>query len=94
VVRDLHQDRYQTFTDLAEYCYGVASTVGVMSMHIIGFSSNEAIQYAVKLGVALQLTNILRDVVEDWERGRVYLPQEEFAQFGLSKKDFEYAHQI
>ena len=87
VARDLHQNRYETFADLAEYCYGVASTVGLMSMHIIGFSGNEAIQYAVKLGVALQLTNILRDVAEDWERGRVYLPQEELAEFGLTEKD-------
>ena len=87
VGRDLHQTRYETFTDLAEYCYGVASTVGLMSMHIIGFSGDEAIQYAVKLGVALQLTNILRDVAEDWERGRVYLPQEELAEFGLTEKD-------
>ncbi len=87
VARDLHQTRYKTFTDLAEYCYGVASTVGLMSMHIIGFAGDEAIQYAVKLGVALQLTNILRDVAEDWDRGRVYLPQEELTDFGLSETD-------
>lgn len=87
VGRDLHQTRYETFTDLAEYCYGVASTVGLMSMHIIGFSGDEAIQYAVKLGVALQLTNILRDVAEDWERDRVYLPQEELAEFRLTEED-------
>jgi phytoene synthase len=87
VGRDLYQTRYEAFTDLAEYCYGVASTVGLMSMHIIGFSGDEAIQYAVKLGVALQLTNILRDVAEDWERDRVYLPQEELAEFGLTEQD-------
>jgi phytoene synthase len=87
VARDLHQNRYETFVDLAEYCYGVASTVGLMSMHIIGFSGDEAIQYAVKLGVALQLTNILRDVAEDWQRGRIYLPQEELREFGITETD-------
>lgn len=87
VSRDLHQTRYQTFADLTEYCYGVASTVGLMSMHIIGFHSEEAIPYAIRLGVALQITNILRDVAEDWRRGRLYLPQEELAAFGLSEAD-------
>lgn len=87
VGQDLLQTRYETFSDLANYCYGVASTVGLMSMHIIGFNDDEAIPYAVKLGVALQLTNILRDVAEDWQRGRVYLPQEELEAFGLSEAD-------
>ncbi len=85
VARDLQQTRYQTFDDLAEYAYGVASTVGLMSMHIVGFSGSGAIPYAVKLGVALQLTNILRDVGEDYRSGRVYLPQEELAAFGISE---------
>jgi phytoene synthase len=85
VVRDLTQTRYETFNDLATYCYGVASTVGLMSMHITGFTSQEAIAYAIKLGLALQLTNILRDVAEDWQRGRVYLPQEELRAFGLDE---------
>jgi phytoene synthase len=88
VARDLHQTRYQTFADLAPYAYGVASTVGLMSMHIIGFAGPEAIPYAVKLGVALQLTNILRDVGEDWQAGRMYLPQEELEAFGLSEEEF------
>jgi phytoene synthase len=87
VARDLDQDRYETFEDLATYCYGVASTVGLMSMHITGYESEEAVRYAVKLGVALQLTNILRDVAEDWQRGRVYLPQDELRAFGLSEAD-------
>ena len=87
VARDLTTTRYASFDDLAAYCYGVASTVGLLSMHIIGFAGREAIPYAVKLGVALQLTNILRDVREDWEAGRVYLPQEELAAFGLSDAD-------
>lgn len=87
VARDMVQSRYETFAELAEYAYGVASTVGLMSMHIIGFHSQEAIPYAVRLGVALQLTNILRDVAEDWRRGRLYLPQEELTAFGLTEGD-------
>ncbi len=87
IERDLHQARYATFADLAAYAYGVASTVGLMSMHIIGFAGPEAIPYAVKLGVALQLTNILRDVGEDWRAGRVYLPRAELAAFGLAEAD-------
>jgi phytoene synthase len=87
VARDLIQTRYDTFADLATYCYGVASTVGLMSMYIIGFSGPEAVPYAIKLGLALQMTNILRDVAEDWQRGRVYLPQDELAAFGLTEGD-------
>jgi phytoene synthase len=87
VARDLIQTRYQSFADLASYCYGVASTVGLMSMHIIGFDGNQAIPYAIKLGVALQMTNILRDVGEDWRAGRLYLPQDELSAFGLTEKD-------
>ena len=87
VARDLTRTRYASFDDLAAYCYGVASTVGLLSMHIIGFTGREAIPHAVKLGVALQLTNILRDVSEDWAVGRVYLPQDELAVFGLSDAD-------
>jgi phytoene synthase len=89
VARDLHQTRYDTFAELATYVYGVASTVGLMSMHIIGFAGPEAIPYAIKLGVALQLTNILRDVREDWNAGRVYLPAQEFAWFGLTGADLQ-----
>lgn len=89
VGRDLTQTRYQTFEELAAYCYGVASTVGLMSMHIIGYAGVHAIPYAIKLGVALQLTNILRDVGEDWRAGRLYLPQEDLEQFGLREEDIE-----
>lgn len=87
IASDLDHTRYATFGDLAAYCYSVASTVGLMAMHIIGFSGPEAIPYAVKLGVALQLTNILRDVGEDWRNGRLYLPQDELEFFGLSEAD-------
>ena len=87
VATDLVKSRYATFNELAAYAYGVASTVGLMSMHIIGYTSQEAVPYAIRLGVALQLTNILRDVAEDWENGRVYLPQDELSQFGLADED-------
>jgi phytoene synthase len=87
--RDLRQNRYSSFAELAEYAYGVASTVGLMAMHIIGFASEDALPYAIKLGVALQLTNILRDVAEDWRNGRVYLPQDELAAFGVSEADID-----
>lgn len=87
VARDLDKVRYASFDELAEYCYGVASTVGLMAMHIVGFTSHDAIPYAVKLGVALQLTNILRDVGEDWQAGRLYLPQDELTSFGLDEAD-------
>ncbi|MBL8064134.1 MAG: phytoene/squalene synthase family protein, partial [Anaerolineales bacterium] len=87
VARDLFQTRYQTFDDLATYCYGVASTVGLMSMYIIGFKSNEAVPYALKLGVALQMTNILRDVGEDYRNGHLYLPREELLTYGIREQD-------
>ena len=87
VQHDLTYHRYQNFAELTEYCYGVASTVGLMSMHIIGFHGHDALAYAVKLGIALQLTNILRDVGEDRRTGRMYLPLDELAAFGLTESD-------
>lgn len=87
VTSDLLHTRYETFSELAQYCYGVASTVGLMAMHIVGYEGHKAIPYAIKLGVALQLTNILRDVQEDWENGRLYLPLEELRMFNLSEED-------
>jgi phytoene synthase len=87
VYRDMTQTRYRTFEELATYCYGVASTVGLMSMYIVGFKSNEAVPYAIKLGVALQMTNILRDVGEDFRNGRLYLPRDELALYGISEAD-------
>jgi phytoene synthase len=87
VERDLYQDRYKSFEELTIYCYGVASTVGLMSMRIIGYSDAKAIPYAIKLGVALQLTNILRDVGMDWNSNRLYLPLDELAAFGLKEGD-------
>lgn len=87
VGRDLSQACYRTFDDLVTYCYGVASTVGLMSMYIVGFKSQAAVPYAIKLGVALQMTNILRDVGEDYRNGRLYLPLEELALYGLTEAD-------
>jgi 15-cis-phytoene synthase len=87
VARDLIQTRYQTFDELATYCYGVASTVGLMSMYIVGFHSSDAVPYAIKLGVALQMTNILRDVGEDYQTGRLYLPREELTFYGIREQD-------
>jgi len=88
VLMDTHKNRYQTFEELVEYCYHVASTVGLMSMHIVGFSDKEAIPYAIKMGVALQLTNIIRDVGEDYEMGRIYIPQEDLDRFSITEKHF------
>jgi 15-cis-phytoene synthase len=87
VARDLCQTRYQTFDELATYCYGVASTVGLMSMYIVGFKEIDAVLYAIKLGVGLQMTNILRDVGEDYANGRLYLPREELAFYGIQEWD-------
>jgi 15-cis-phytoene synthase len=92
VKMDFIQKRYQTFAQLAAYCYGVASTVGLMSMHIIGFRHHHALAYAIRLGVALQLTNILRDVGEDYRMGRLYLPREELLIFGIREEDIAAGH--
>jgi phytoene synthase len=87
VAQDLVGRQYQTFDELTSYCYSVASTVGLMSMHVIGFKNEEALPYAIKLGVALQLTNILRDVGEDYRNGRLYLPIQELRGAGLHERD-------
>ena len=86
VAMDLTINRYDTFADLWLYCYRVASVVGLLVMGITGAAPG-AVPYAVKLGVALQLTNILRDVGEDAGRGRVYLPNEDLQRFGLTADD-------
>jgi phytoene synthase len=91
VARDLHQQRYESFADLATYAYGVASTVGLMMLRIIGtapgFTEEQALPYAIKMGLALQITNILRDVGEDRRAGRVYLPANELAAWGIGDQD-------
>lgn len=87
VEMDLTIDRYATFDDLYQYCYRVASVVGLICLEVFGYRDSRARDYAVDLGIALQLTNILRDVQEDAERGRIYLPQEDLARFGVSETD-------
>jgi phytoene synthase len=86
VAMDLSLQRYETFADLWIYCYRVASVVGLLSMRIIGFEPG-AEAYAIRLGIALQLTNILRDIGEDAARGRLYLPKEDLDRFGLHEDD-------
>jgi phytoene synthase len=86
VAMDLLVNRYETFCELWLYCYRVASVVGLMAMEIIGYDAG-AEPYAIKLGMALQMTNILRDVGEDAQRGRIYLPQEDMRRFGLRDED-------
>jgi phytoene synthase len=84
---DLTITRYETFDDLYRYCYRVASVVGLTSIHVFGYDSDQALVLAEKCGIAFQLTNILRDVREDAERGRVYLPAEDLRRFGLCAED-------
>lgn len=86
---DLYQPRYQTFADLYEYCYRVASITGLMCIEIFTYRSPRTREYAVNLGIALQLTNILRDLKEDAARGRVYLPQDDLQRFGYSEEELE-----
>ena len=91
VARDLHQQRYDSFEELAAYAYGVASTVGLMMLRIIGTAPScteeEALPYVIKMGLALQITNILRDVGEDRRAGRVYLPADELRAWGIADED-------
>ena len=78
--------RFADFGDLALYCYRVAATVGLAMCHVLGATSNQARTHAVELGVAMQLTNILRDVQDDLEHGRMYLPQDELAAAGWDEQ--------
>jgi phytoene synthase len=82
---DLQRKRYLTFDDLTLYCYRVASTVGLMCIEIFGYKNKSAKDFAVDLGIALQLTNILRDIKKDAKNGRVYLPQEDLKKFNYSE---------
>lgn len=84
---DLHIHRYETFDQLYQYCYRVASITGLMCIEIFTYNSAQTKEYAVNLGIALQLTNILRDIKEDADRGRFYLPQEDLRRFGYSEND-------
>jgi len=84
---DLSITRYETFDDLYQYAYRAASIVGLISIEIFGYKNERAREYAKNLGIALQLTNIMRDVKEDAERGRIYLPKEDLERFKVSEKD-------
>lgn len=84
---DLDQNRYADFKQLQLYCYRVASVVGLLSASIFGFNNRNTLKYAHDLGMAFQLTNIIRDVGEDARRNRIYLPLDELAQFGVTEAD-------
>lgn len=87
VASDLEPRRFETFDQLYRYCYQVASTAGLATIHILGFDSPEALPLAEQCGIAFQLTNILRDIREDAARGRIYLPAGDLAHFGVSEDD-------
>ncbi|MCX7930306.1 MAG: presqualene diphosphate synthase HpnD [Chlorobi bacterium] len=89
VERDLVQQRYVTFEELKSYCYSVAGVVGLMSIHVFGYRYDESEEYAVNLGYALQLTNIIRDVKEDKDRGYIYLPLDELERFRYAEADLQ-----
>jgi phytoene synthase len=94
VEMDLEIKRYETYEQLEQYCYRVASVVGLLSIEIFGYQNPACRQYAVHLGQALQMTNILRDVRSDAERGRIYLPLAELARFRVTPEEilrFEYS---
>jgi phytoene synthase len=91
VASDLEPRTIRTFDELYQYCYRVASVVGLTTIHVFGFTSAEALPLAEKCGIAFQLTNILRDVREDAERGRIYLPEEDLIRFGVSADDLRQA---
>ncbi len=84
---DLVRSRYQTFEDLQTYTWGSASVVGLMMAHILGRTDSETLHYAGLLGLAMQMTNFLRDVGEDYTRGRIYLPQAELQAYHLTEQD-------
>ncbi|MDQ3198109.1 MAG: squalene/phytoene synthase family protein [Verrucomicrobiota bacterium] len=89
VEMDLTISRYETFVTLSTYCYRVASAVGLVSIEIFGYRNPRCREYAIQLGLALQVTNILRDVDKDLANDRIYLPAEEMARFGYSMADLE-----
>jgi phytoene synthase len=87
VEMDLRSVRYNSFEELRLYCYRVASAVGLVSIEIFGYRNPACRQYAIQLGLALQMTNIIRDVGKDLSNGRIYLPQEDLARFHYSEED-------
>jgi len=89
LLMDVDHKPYSTFDDLYLFCYRVAGVVGLMMTHILGYSDDAAFEYASNLGVAMQLTNILRDITEDKDNRRLYLPLDEMERFGVSWEDIE-----
>jgi phytoene synthase len=89
---DLNQNRYASFKELQLYCYRVASVVGLLSVQIFGYSNRNTLKYAHDLGMAFQLTNIVRDVGEDARRGRIYIPLDEIKKVGLTETDILHGH--
>ena len=87
VEMDLEVSRFETFEDLREYCYLVASAVGLICIEIFGYEDPVAKEYAVDFGIAMQLTNIIRDIREDAERDRIYIPLEDITRFGYSERE-------
>jgi phytoene synthase len=87
VEMDLHRSRYETFDELVGYCRRVASAVGLICIEVFGSRDAGSRDYAINLGLALQVTNIIRDVGVDFANGRVYLPQEDLARFGVTEDD-------
>ncbi|MDG2253105.1 MAG: squalene/phytoene synthase family protein, partial [Methylophilaceae bacterium] len=84
---DLNLNRYENFKQLQHYCFRVASAVGILSAKIFGFNNIETLKYAHDMGIALQLTNIIRDLGEDAKRGRIYIPLDELKLFGVTEAD-------
>jgi phytoene synthase len=89
VEMDLHINRYETFEELRIYCYRVASAVGLVSIEIFGYKNPGCKEYAIQLGLALQTTNIIRDVGKDLRSNRIYLPKEDLARFNYSEQELE-----
>lgn len=89
---DLRSLRYPDFKTLHLYCYRVASVVGLLAAEIFGYRDRRTLKYAHDLGIAFQLTNIVRDVGEDARRGRIYLPQDELARFEVNEADILHCH--
>ncbi len=87
VEMDLHRNRYETFDELVGYCRRVASAVGVMCIEVFGCRDSQSREYAFNLGLALQVTNIIRDVAADLKQGRIYIPREDMARFGVGEDD-------
>lgn len=85
---DIIKSNYSNFSELRDYCYKVASTVGLISIEIFGYKNDKTKLFAENLGIALQLTNIMRDVKRDILQNRIYIPEEDMARFGYSKNDF------